>query len=308
MVKEFEVKKNAAAVLIFMTVFVSLSSLAFGEENSCALPFEKMTDPRSNTHFALSDAINSNASLNPSYRSRYVVADLNTTNEAGKCRGVEESYPTPEESGFFEDPVLSRGGFPEFQSLVLHFYHAPLKRPPTLVFRGERLCIGQTISLCQIRNGQPALIAHFLTSSANGSYGAPLRTYYSEYNRIATRHWSSDRPYPAAQAELDAAMGGVDGRHLSGNSLARFKGKFEMANFLNFVPEPGFKGETQNGIHKTSGGERPGDDLGAPVSLGCIRLTDYASKLARWYIPLNSKFFIHYDKTHYKKLNDSRSN
>lgn len=61
---------------------------------SCRIPFESLNDPRTGKSFALSASLNENAKLAENLRQRYVVADLNSTDENGSCRGVQE-YFTP---------------------------------------------------------------------------------------------------------------------------------------------------------------------------------------------------------------------
>jgi hypothetical protein len=62
----------------------------------------------------------------------------------------------------------------------------------------------------------------------------------------------------------------------------------------------GYPGERANGIHQIAGGLDSGGTFGAPVSLGCIRLGRYQSKLARWWTPTQAKFFIHFEPNRYR--------
>src|SRR5205823_14940154 len=61
---------------------------------SCRIPFEALKDPKTGKSFALSALLNENARLAENLRQRYIVADLNSTDEDGNCRGVQE-YFTP---------------------------------------------------------------------------------------------------------------------------------------------------------------------------------------------------------------------
>ena len=61
---------------------------------SCRIPFESLKDPKTGESFALSASLNENAKLAENLRQRYVVADLNSTDDNGNCRGVQE-YFTP---------------------------------------------------------------------------------------------------------------------------------------------------------------------------------------------------------------------
>src|SRR5438132_9302532 len=76
----------------------STASFAAGKDSdinaSCRIPFEALKDPKTGTSFALSALLNENAKLAENLRQRYLVADLNSTDENGNCRGVQE-YFTP---------------------------------------------------------------------------------------------------------------------------------------------------------------------------------------------------------------------
>ena len=61
---------------------------------SCRIPFEKLKDSKTGEFFPLSAALNENAKLSENLRQRYIVADLNSADENGNCRGVQE-YFTP---------------------------------------------------------------------------------------------------------------------------------------------------------------------------------------------------------------------
>jgi hypothetical protein len=65
---------------------------------------------------------------------------------------------------------------------------------------------------------------------------------------------------------------------------------------------PGYTGEAGNGIHQIAGGTDSGGTFGAPVSLGCLRLGRFQSKLARWWTPTNAKFFVHFEPNRYRKF------
>jgi hypothetical protein len=79
----------------------------------------------------------------------------------------------------------------------------------------------------------------------------------------------------------------------------------EMPNFMHFVPEAGYPGMSGNGIHQIAGGLDSGGTFGAPVSLGCIRLNKYQSKLARWWTPSQAKFFVYFEPNRYHAFGDA---
>jgi hypothetical protein len=61
---------------------------------SCRIPFEALKDPKTGKSFALPALLNENARLAENLRQRYIGADLNSTDEDGNYRGVQE-YFTP---------------------------------------------------------------------------------------------------------------------------------------------------------------------------------------------------------------------
>ena len=68
---------------------------------SCRIPFETLKDSKTGEFFRLSVALNENAKLPENLRRRYIVADLNSTDENGHCRGVQEHFtPVGELSEF----------------------------------------------------------------------------------------------------------------------------------------------------------------------------------------------------------------
>jgi hypothetical protein len=293
---------------------------------SCRIPFETLKDSKTGEFFPLSAALNENAKLPDNVRQRYIVADLNSADENGYCRGVQEYFtPVGELSEFPRlraiaatrevdvaalaneriETLLAAESTPgnptglalELEDLknylqqVQPYRTDPVARPP--VFKGH--CVGQTLSLCEIVNGQPKLVYRFVTSSSR--YPPPLYRYYAPINFIKSRSWSSDRRYTPADARRDARMGGGSAGIVP---FANGGNPIEMPNFLHFLPVPGYVGETANGIHQIAGGLDTGGRFGAPVSLGCIRLGKFQAKLARWWTPTQAKFFVHFEPNRYR--------
>ena len=65
-----------------------------GLNAACRIPFEKLKDPKTNESFPVFAALNESAKLSENLRQRYIVADLNSADESGNCRGVQEySHP-----------------------------------------------------------------------------------------------------------------------------------------------------------------------------------------------------------------------
>lgn len=295
---------------------------------SCRIPFETLKNSKTGEFFPLSAALNENAKLPENLRQRYIVADLNSADENGYCRGVQEYFTPVGELREFprlraiaaarEVDVASlanasietllasepRPGDPaglalELEDLKNYFQQVQRYRTDPLVKRAvfTGYCVGQTLSLCEIVDGQPKLVYRFVTSSAR--WPPQLYRYYAPINFIKSRSWSSDRRYTPADARRDARMGGGSAGIVpfanSGNPI-------EMPNFLHFLPMPGYTGETANGIHQIAGGLDSGGTFGAPVSLGCIRLGKFQAKLARWWTPTQAKFFVHFEPNRYRKF------
>lgn len=294
----------------------------------CRIPFEILKDPKTGEPFPLSAARNEAAQIAEHLRQRYVVADLSTADADGMCRGVREHFaPLSELSEFprlaaiatergVELPSLAQEPLPsllssgasederaaltiEIEDLKnylqqVHRYKTnPIAKPP--VFNG--FCVGQTLNLCEIVDGKPKLVFRFVTSSSKWS--PPLYRYYAPINSIVSRNWSSDRRYTPADARRDARMGGGASRTVP---FANDGEPIEMPNFLHFLPMPGYTGEKGNGIHQIAGGLDSGGTFGAPVSLGCLRLGGFQSKMARWWTPTNAKLFVHFEPNQYRKF------
>ncbi|MFM7726425.1 MAG: hypothetical protein ACKO7B_06970 [Flavobacteriales bacterium] len=90
------------------------------------------------------------------------------------------------------------------------------------------------------------------------------------------------------------------------NQITFFKGKVELPNFMLLEPHPSFKGAMRsNGIHEVALSQLSRGMLGAPNSIGCIRVTDFGSKFLRWWTPQDCNFFILYQEDRYvKKMED----
>lgn len=269
------------------------------------------------------------------FRFRYIVGDFNTLeeNEAGQkiCRGVQEVNPKLDLI-----PELSDGDqMMRYLSSVGRFETDPLDKPEIVKFRGRNYCIGQTLNLCDAKkvDGGVALklVAKFITSSKHEvtksmgklgivdglvDYEKKGYVYYAPVNRIAQRAWDfyrfldpnvqdlqRGRLYNEEDHQRDLITGGGKGKNRTIFSV----GRILMPNFMYFtgLPSPtnpkGFYMDG-NGIHEktTAVGQEMKDFLGAPVSVGCIRLNDFGSKFTRWFIPRGARFFIHYQHENYK--------
>ena len=304
---------------------------------SCRIPFEKLKDPKTGEFFPLSAVRNESVKISQSLRLRYIVGDFNSADENGNCRGVQEYFSTVDELSDFprlhaiavarktdvallakesldlllaaEGPLLASEDTPsDAQGLALEledlrnyleqvqrYKTDPVEKPPVV----NGYCVGQTLSFCEIVDGQPKLVYRFVTSSSRST--PPVNRYYAPINFINTRHWSSNRKYGVADARRDTRMGGGDAIPIP---FANGGNPIEMPNFMNFLPMPGYTGETLNGIHEIAGGLDSGGTFGAPVSLGCIRLNKFQAMMARWWTPRLAKFFVYFEPDRYRNFGD----
>ena len=299
---------------------------------SCRIPFEALKDPNTGKSFALSALLNDNAKLAENLRQRYIVADLNSTDENGNCRGVQEYFTSVGELSEFprlraiaaarktdvaslakesvealvaseERPSDSAGLALELEDLqnylqqVQGYKTDPVVKPSVV----HGYCVGQTLSFCEVVDGQPKLVYRFVTSSLRNA-PPPLYRYYAPINVINSRNWSSDRRYSPADARRDMRMGGGYARIVPFANGGR---PIEMPNFMHFAPVAGYSGLSGNGIHEIAGGLDSGGTFGAPVSLGCIRLNKFQAKLARWWTPSQAKFFVYFEPNRYRAFGDA---
>jgi TonB family protein len=304
--------------------------------NPCELPFSEMTDLRAAKvsvagrpatesrvspfrHFQPGDAQNTAPGISPeddwryNYRSRYLVADLDTRDSEGQCKGLEERYPLidpahPDVESFpeLQDPETLEHFIRDVQGVAPRrgYFAAPTAKKPVVRMGGTPYCIGQTVSLCEIRRGQPVEIARLGTSSLLSDAG-PDRRFYVPMNTIVVKSWMENRKYTSADARRDAALGGIADGQRSGMLLSRYQPEdiaWVMPNFMQWLPVAGFAHDnTVKGLHELSRGETRINNLGSPVSHGCLRLTRYGAVLARWWTPRGAKLFIHYTTAGYRE-------
>ena len=336
------------ALIPFIAKPAAAQSTASDRNAVCRIPFEKIVDPKTGAPFPLSSAVNANTHLPKNLRQRYIVADFNTVDANGKCRGVEESFTAAEKLTDFnlvnqlasflktkpasfvglsiddlysqlnqidspEDQIAAQQLLDENSQAIsieledLANYLKSVAKFHAKSIRKARVfnnyCVGESLNYCEIIAGRPTLVYRFITSSYGKHMPLP-KDYYAPINYIHTRHWSSDRPYTKGDAARDQRLGGGDAKALPFQNGGH---PIEMPNFMNFLPMPGYKGETQNGIHQIAGGLDSGGTFGAPVSLGCVRLNKFQAKLSRWWTPMQAKFFIYLERDRYLKFGDSKT-
>jgi hypothetical protein len=280
----------------------------------CDLPFTKMVDKNTGAPFALKDAVNTNSRISETanklynYKNRFLVLNLDTRDESGQCKGLVENYPRVSESS----PPVDQ--YPELKdsATLSHFVHevqdpnyqTPANKRSVVSVAGKAYCIGQTASLCEIRGAQVVEIARLGTSSLNRDSAPERSRTYGEYNQINTKKWMAGRDYTAADGVRDEALGGIDSSTSRGVSYTRYTaaGGMILNNFMKWDGLRGYEVPSFfGGLHELSVGETNVNNLGAPVSHGCLRLTRYGSIFARWWTPLGAKMFVQYTTAGYRQ-------
>jgi hypothetical protein len=305
------------------------------KNNPCYSPLITKMDRIHDRYYTVQDLFNNNYQEGNYLRNRFILADFNTTNSAGECKGCNEEYAVNENidelsniikelqsskieynniealNSWFNKLSNSEKGKwrNEYGTLKNYLQHvdkyrtAPMKKDPIIYIEGKPYCIGQRLCLCEIQNDTIIKVAQFVTSSKNAK--APQSNqhdfdgqprYYAPQNKITSRFWDRELKYDSLDRKHDEEMG------KGSSGVLRYRGAVDLPNFMHITPVdefPGAKGFV-NGIHEFAvGGKRPGLFMGTPISLGCVRLHDYPSKFTRWWTPHRANMFIAYESKHY---------
>ncbi len=122
------------------------------------------------------------------------------------------------------------------------------------------------------------------------------RKYYAGKYSITSKNWESQRKYDSLDIKHDQDVGGGNER------VTYYKGKAQLPNFLLMYPSDEYPDAMHsNGIHECALVEMSMGLLGTPNSIGCIRVTDFGSKILRWWTPQDCNFFIIYSEDKYYK-------
>ena len=308
------------------------------KKNPCYAPILSKIDRVHNKNYKYEDLFNASFERNNFLSWRYIVADFNTTDENGLCKGCEDKQVNNIELDEFNEiltywhqnnisPTNEQSITEWFSSLndnetkkwenhfytYLNYLHhveqsrtTPLVKEPRIEIAGKIYCIGQRMCLCEIKNDTIVMTAQFVTSSKNAAtsqanqldYDGQPR-YYGPKCKITSRYWDHQFAYDSLDQKRDKQLGG------GSRNVMTYKGEVPLPNFMTITPDdefPGAKGYF-NGIHEFAvGGNLPGFYMGTPISLGCVRLHDYPSKFVRWWTPNNANFFTLYDNSHYIQL------
>jgi hypothetical protein len=315
-------------------------------ENECLLPLTEMNNPITKASFTMNDLFSRTQGLSERISGRYIVADLNTTDSTGLCRGVEEVYPNIEQLSDFPEMRKVAKSLNLTVAQVASFSGNALDPQTAVALENLKLQnIKNEINLYKnlvkqvesFRKESPPLarartaIAPFGGQSVNLCLGQRIAlceirngtpTLVARFVTSSAKGGAPARTYYAEMNEIvntrwnsRRTFGAEDLLHdqtlgwpaESGHDkFIKFHGKWEMPNFLNWNAAPGFKAEPNNGIHEIAGGLDSGGAFGAPVSLGCFRLRKYTSIFTRWFTPKGAKLFIHYSPQHYRTRADAK--
>jgi hypothetical protein len=289
--------------------------------------------------FSFSELFNDRLPVGHPFGNRYLVGDFNVLDSAGNPRGVEERYPelrdliefnrldsaviflldSARQKQLNEDDLTGKLKMLGIQlpDTLLNFYHKVWKfrTPPltrkygisgqTVYAAGQKLCMCEARQDTLLFHGQFAISAKRQSPTEDGRMveSLPLgksRKYYGARYYISSKNWERQRKYEPLDIARDSAVGGGN------NQITVYKGKVELPNFMLLEPHPTFKGAMRsNGIHEVALSQLSRGMLGAPNSIGCIRVTDFGSKFLRWWTPQDCNFFILYQEDKYvKKMTD----
>ena len=294
---------------------------------SCRIPFETLKDPKTGQSFPLSAALNENAKLPENLRHRYIVADLNSADEHGYCRGIAEHFtPVGELSEFRGCERLrprARWMSPHRRALPSSCSHSNLSsgppRRPRAGVRGpqELSPAGPALQdrtldqACRVRrvlrgaDAQPVRdrqrtaqarlsLRDIFEQSGRRSSTATTRPSTSSNRAAGARIADTRLPTRAATLAWAAGSAGTVPFENGGNPI-------EMPNFLHFLPMPGYMGQTANGIHQIAGGLDFGGTFGLR-RVPAICLGRFQAKVARWWTPTQAKVFMHFEPNRYRKF------
>lgn len=295
--------------------------------NPCYLPILRKIDRVYDRNFSYKDLFNTRFDEADYLSGRYVVADFNTVDKEGRCRGSSDLFPENHRLTEFSDLMasLKKEGIDPYDTEALadrkeeasvaewlnylekveRYRTPPIDRPGVVAIGGRDYCFGQQLCLCEINADTLIMVARFITSSKNarGWHGAlkdidGQPRYYAPLCYLKSRYWDRSVSYDERDKARDERMGG------GSKSVVKYRRRVDLPNFMHMIPAdeyPGAKGFV-NGIHEYAvGGSGPEKYMGSPVSLGCVRLYDYPSKFIRWWTPLDAKMFISYEFSRYRQ-------
>ena len=306
--------------------------------NPCYYPLYVNIDYRNNRHVEYHELFNDSLAEHPFFGGRYVMGEFNTIMADGSSKGVKEHLPNSQEiDEFFEamNFAASHGIVPDslwtmdekifadlllneadsvviFKSYILmqNYYQQVAKYQKQIVETQYNYIwryqyhTGQHLCMCEAKEDTIYMIARFATSAK--AWTKPMnrhlpvglsRSYYAPINTLASRNWEWGRRYGELERARDKEMKGGSAH------VTIYEGAIQLPNFMRIDPIPAYKDAMwQNGIHTQALPYLVGGMLGTPNSMGCLRVTDYASRFVRWWVPTHAKLFIYYTDDNYFKV------
>lgn len=307
--------------------------------NPCYIPLYKVIDYHNQQQFYYHDLFNDSIT-DSLFKNRYMVAEFNTVIKDSLTKGVNEIHPelqylseihaltdiadslhiTLDSLGSMDETAFaglvdSRSDryrlLYEYQLLsnylekVQRFKTKPIQKKHNYIWRYE-YHTGQHICMCEAGDDTITLVARFATSAKAWTkpYNRHLpigrsRYYYAPVYQIGSKNWEWGRNYTDFEAQRDALQGGRGSSYVT-----LYENKVPLPNFMLLVPDT-LKyrhAMMQNGIHTQALPYLMGGMLGTPNSMGCWRVTDYASKFIRWWTPAYTKVFVYYTDENYFRV------
>jgi len=208
-----------------------------------------------------------------------------------------------------------------FMDKIWKYKMLPINREYS-IYGNYVFAAGQSIVMCEACKDTLIMIGRFATSAKRLDIGyyydaegnkkeyylehlptGNKRRYYAGLNIISSKNWEWRRAYDSLDLKRDVEVGGGY-RH-----IVMYRNKVELPNFLLLTPSADYPhAMINNGIHEVALTDVARGMLGTANSLGCLRVSDFAAKFLRWWVPQNCKLFIAYNDTCYHKRIDIEGN
>lgn len=310
------------------------------KQNPCYIPLYEKVDRIYKKRFVISDLYNDSLPESNPYRTRYIVADLNTLDKNMKARGVREIYPVLEDIWEFEGiskiakeldltlDTIANSSMREIDRLfqgkykaqdyrdeilrlknyytqVHKFRHYPFVKDSIVLLGGRRYVVGQQMCLCEIQEDTIEMVAKFVTTGKGVSKEALSFPIGRKFEYYAPLNYISERLWETRRVytDYDRMRDSLMGGGT--NKITLYEQKIQLPNFLSIKPMPQYPNASRgNGIHQSAVGTYMRTLLGVPASLGCLRLYRYQIQFARWWVPRCAKLVIYLEEDRYVRCRD----
>jgi hypothetical protein len=308
------------------------------QKNPCYMSVYYVIDYRKGERFQSDFLLNPNHQVHPDFRGRFVMAEFNTVTGDSSNKGVHEIYPDSYHLSEFRqlrnfadslklsldsltgitETMLAKLSTGRTDALLLLYQFQLLQNYQDQVnkYRSEPIVkeynylwkyqynTGQHLCMCDVKADSIELVGRFATSGKAWTkpYNRHLpvgssRNYYGAIYSAGSRCWEYGRKYTDFDAQRDALMGGGT------THVVIYEGNISLPNFITLVPDSTYKDAMwQNGIHTQALPYLLGGMLGTPNSMGCWRVTSFASKFIRWWLPSTARILVYYNDENYFKV------